>query len=50
MSGSQPYDGRTRTADAAVVGASDVDLHVLDAGRITDFSTSPKVTRRYRCI
>ncbi|MGO9330950.1 MAG: glycosyltransferase family 2 protein [Steroidobacteraceae bacterium] len=44
MSDSQPYDGRTRTADAAAVGASDVGLHVLDAGRITDFSTAPKVT------
>ena len=44
MSDSQPYGGRTWTADAAAVGVSDVDLHVPDAGRITDFSTSPKVT------
>ena len=44
MSDSQPYGGRTWTADAAAVGVSDVALHVPDAGRITDFSTSPKVT------
>ena len=44
MSDSQPYDRRTRTADAAAAAASDVDLHVPDARRITDLSTSPKVT------
>ncbi len=44
MSDSQPYDRRTRAANTAAVGASDMDLHVSDTLRITDIATSPKVT------
>ena len=44
MSDSQPYGRRTRAANTAAVGASDMDLHVSDTLRITDIATSPKVT------